>query len=275
MPAPDAISGVHRGIKPEVVDYISSPGIAHRYDRDHDDFPLFELDLSLVQDIAAALPPPPPDRPKTALDLGCGTGRLMVPLARLGFRAIGIDLSPHMLALAREKLDEAGLDERSARLFRADITDLFFLDDASVDLAVCLYSTFGLISGRDNRLACLRGIRRVLRPGGRLLVHVHNRYQGLPAWPHVRWLLESWRASRRGVGEYGDCWFDDYLGLIPRMYIHSFSAGELRRLLRDAGFASADVLCVNRARTAVLTRGWFRWWRANGFFGVGVRPSSS
>ena len=281
--APSAASGSgsQRGLTPEVADYIDSPGIAHRYDRDHHEFPLFDLDLQIVRELTAELPPRPDpaadaddadDEPRVALDLGCGTGRLLQPLAELGFRVVGVDLSSHMLGLAREKLAAAELEPADVRLFRADITDLYFLDNSSVDLAVCLYSTFGLISGRENRLACLRGIRRVLKPGGKLLLHVHNRYHGLPGLHHLAWLWQSWRAARRGMGEFGDCYFDDYLGLIRRMYIHAFGPRELRRLLTEAGFASADVLCINRRRDGLLRPGWTRWMHANGFFAVATRP---
>ena len=59
------------------------------------------------------------------LELGCGSGRILVPLARAGHHVVGVDTSPHMLALACEKLATAGPEVARARrpgrpaLFRA------------------------------------------------------------------------------------------------------------------------------------------------------------
>ena len=45
------------------------------------------------------------------LELGCGTGRLLIPLARAGYAVTGVDLSPEMLAIPREKRGAADLAE--------------------------------------------------------------------------------------------------------------------------------------------------------------------
>ena len=50
------------------------------------------------------------DEPQAVLDYGCGVGRVLIPFARRAPRAVGVDVSPSMLAEARRNLDEAGLD---------------------------------------------------------------------------------------------------------------------------------------------------------------------
>lgn len=98
------------------------------------------------------------------LDAGCGSGRNMVELARLG-EVTGIELSPTSVAAARSR--EVG------EVVEGSVEDLPFEDD-SFDFAVCL----DVIEHLDDDLQTLRELRRVVRPGGRLLVTV-------PAYPSL------------------------------------------------------------------------------------------
>src|SRR5919205_1838372 len=68
----------------------------------YDAFP-FAADLPFYLELAAA-------SGGRVLEVACGSGRVLVPLARAGNRVVGLDASPHMLALAREKLSAAGPD---------------------------------------------------------------------------------------------------------------------------------------------------------------------
>ena len=68
------------------------------------EFGAFADDLPLYRGFAARGAGP-------VLELGCGTGRALLPLARDGFAVTGVDLSPAMLALARRKIDQAGLGD--------------------------------------------------------------------------------------------------------------------------------------------------------------------
>ena len=59
------------------------------------------------------------------LELGCGTGRLLLPLARAGYTVTGLDSSREMLTLTRHKLAEETADIRGrVRLIEGDMTDL-------------------------------------------------------------------------------------------------------------------------------------------------------
>jgi SAM-dependent methyltransferase len=104
------------------------------------------------------------DLPSNAriLDAGCGSGRNMVELARVG-EVTGIELSPMSLAAARER----GVGE----VIEGTVEDLPFADD-SFDFAVCL----DVIEHLDEDRPTLRELRRVVAPGGWLLVTV-------PAYP--------------------------------------------------------------------------------------------
>ncbi|MFD3585687.1 class I SAM-dependent DNA methyltransferase [Streptomyces sp. NPDC058683] len=93
-------------------------------------------------------------------DLGCGPGRVTARLAGLGLSVFGLDLSESMLAIARR--ENPGL-----RFVPGSMLELA-VGDGALDGVVCWYSS---IHTPDDRLPALFGeFRRVLRPGGRLLL---------------------------------------------------------------------------------------------------------
>jgi ubiquinone/menaquinone biosynthesis C-methylase UbiE len=99
------------------------------------------------------------------LEVAVGTGRNL-PFYPLGIRLVGVDLSPAMLAIARDRACRLGVD---VELREADAQALPF-EDAGFDTVVC---TLGLSSIPDDRAAVAQ-MYRVLRPGGqvRLMGHV-------------------------------------------------------------------------------------------------------
>jgi ubiquinone/menaquinone biosynthesis C-methylase UbiE len=110
-----------------------------------------------------------------------------VPLARAGYRVVGIDRSQTLLAEARRR---AG-DERWPELVHGDYRELPFAD-ASFDAAINLFSSLGYL-GDDADVEVLGQIRRVLRPGGRLVIETMHRDLA------VRRFAESnWRLLREG-----------------------------------------------------------------------------
>ena len=69
-----------------------------------------------------------------ALDIGCGAGRNAVPLARVGWEIVGIDLSPQMLVAAAERASDAKLDEQLQWLLAP--MDAIPVADRSFDLVI-------------------------------------------------------------------------------------------------------------------------------------------
>ena len=103
------------------------------------------------------------------LELGCGTGSVLIPIAERGIACQGIDLSSDMLARARAKFEAGGV---TAGLHLGDMTD-FDLDEQ-----------FGLVFVASNSLThlhaagdvvnCFHSVRRHLNPGGRFAFDVFN-----------------------------------------------------------------------------------------------------
>ncbi|MGD9548331.1 MAG: class I SAM-dependent methyltransferase [Candidatus Krumholzibacteriia bacterium] len=98
------------------------------------------------------------------LDLGCGDGRHLVPLASLSVPVVGLDLSPPLLAGARRRLGDPG-GASSAALVRGDMRRLPFCD-ASLGGVLSLFTAFGYFGplGANDRVVAEVG--RVLAAGG-------------------------------------------------------------------------------------------------------------
>lgn len=242
--------GVNRGLW----DYLHSVELARNYDAGLVGSSLFTHDLPFVERHCQ-----PPGR---LLDLGCGTGRLLVYAAQRGFQAVGVDLSAKMLAVAAQKARDAGVQ---VSLIRASIVALEAFADSSFDHAACLFSTLGMVNGVENRRRVVAHAHRLLRPGGRFVLHVHNRWFNLLDGAGRSWLLgDLWRSWRRGTPA-GDRVMPVHQG-VAGLTIHSFTRGEAIRLLREAGFRLVEVRPISLSVDGELRRPWwFGWMRAYGY----------
>lgn len=130
--------------------------IAGIYDGEHG---VDEADIAWALDLAAAGGP--------VADLGCGTGRLTLPLAVAGHTVVAVDHSPAMLARLSAKLAHQPVAVR--RRVHIEVSDLTeWGTDSTVALALLGYNTFAALLTMEAQLRCLSAIRSALRPGGRL-----------------------------------------------------------------------------------------------------------
>ncbi|HYE87523.1 MAG TPA: class I SAM-dependent methyltransferase [Vicinamibacterales bacterium] len=128
------------------------------------------------------------------LELGCGTGRVAIPVAKAGATVIGIDRSESMLARGRLKVRRAGLTSRVA-LIRGDIRHLPFPDRA-FPLVMAPYGILQSLLDEKLLAATLKDVRRVLTSDG---VFGLELVADLPAWEEY-----SNRVSLRGAkGPHG------------------------------------------------------------------------
>lgn len=112
------------------------------------------------------------------LEVGCGTGRVSIPLARAGHRIVGLDCSATMLARYREKLaNESPAVRNRVTLCEGDARDfqLASRDTGPVfDLAIAPFRTMQHLLTASDQLRCLASIRLHLVPGGKLVFDVFN-----------------------------------------------------------------------------------------------------
>lgn len=105
-----------------------------------------------------------------ALEVGCGSGRMLLPLAERGLEVWGLDLSDAMLSLARARLSEAEPELRArVHLVEGDMRT-FDLGPQSFSLIYLPYNEFMHLHEVEDQLAALRRFRRHLRPDGALLL---------------------------------------------------------------------------------------------------------
>ena len=104
------------------------------------------------------------------LELGCGTGRLLLPLAEEGAAVLGVELSPAMLSRARRRLAGTSLADR-VQLVRADMRRPAC---RGASLAILALNTFSHFGDRQDQLQVLEAARTCLLPGGRLVLDLPN-----------------------------------------------------------------------------------------------------
>jgi SAM-dependent methyltransferase len=104
------------------------------------------------------------------LELGCGTGRVLIPLAAAGHYVLGIDASPEMLGIARLRLRETPGARCDLVLADATQPDWPGAPSGACDLAIIALNTFLHNLTRESQLGMLAVARSRLRPGGALIV---------------------------------------------------------------------------------------------------------
>ncbi|HLX41221.1 MAG TPA: class I SAM-dependent methyltransferase [Ktedonobacteraceae bacterium] len=226
--------------------------IAPFYDIEH---ARFDDDLDMYQNYAGLSSGP-------LLELACGSGRLLVPLAHDGYTLTGVDNSVQMLALAQARLQEEGLLSR-VTLIQQDITSLQLLPlPQKYRLAFIALGSFGHITTRKAQQQTLQAIRAHLAVRGTLIIDISNADARYMEQMHNQMLHQgSWQQ------EDGTClthfvspasstarhllelthFYDRHSqgGTVTRTvsttYLYLFERSEMELLLETAGFTVKDV----------------------------------
>jgi SAM-dependent methyltransferase len=243
-------AGVTRGLW----DYVNDPDLAQAYDANLADSPLPAIDQRFCERHFAT--------PGRLVDLGCGTGRLLLPFARRGFWTLGVDLSATMLRVAGDKAASAGVPVHRVQ---GNLVELGCLDDNTFDYAACLFSTLGMVSGAAERRHVLQHVHRILKPGGMFVLHVHNRWFNFWSPGGVWWLCKDLIAGlllRRPPGDHVAPIHQGIAGLT----LHLFTRREALRLLRSVGFHIVEETPLSlRPDGRLICPWWFAWLRSHGY----------
>jgi SAM-dependent methyltransferase len=191
------------------------------------------------------------------LELGCGTGRILLPVARTGADIVGIDRSAAMLARCRQRLRRARLT--NASLVLGDIRHLPFRRRNGFTLVMAPYGILQSLTREKDLKATLASVHRVLSRGGMFVIDL---VPDLPRWSEYRrrrslsgkrgrqttlTLIESVRQdSRRGLTIF-DQEYVEQRGRERRVHrftltFRTLSVPQMSRRLEAAGFGIRAVL---------------------------------
>jgi ubiquinone/menaquinone biosynthesis C-methylase UbiE len=191
------------------------------------------------------------------LELGCGTGRISVPVARAGARLVGIDRSAEMLARGRQRLRRAKLQHR-ALLVRGDIRALPFRRRPGFDLVMAPYGILQSLTRERDLVETLQSVARVLRRGALFGIDL---VPDLPRWSEYKGrmslagprgrgrltLVESVRQDRKRHLTIFDHEYIERRGAKRRVHrfsltFRTLSVPQMARRLEAAGFRIQAVL---------------------------------
>ena len=128
--------------------------------------PVVEGDIDFYLELALAAPGP-------ALELGCGTGRVVLPLARAGIETTGLDLSQSMLDVAAGRLAKEPAEVASRATFVAGDMTSFDLG-RQFGLVYIAFRSFMMLTTPEEQRRCLRAAHSHLAPGGTLAVNLFD-----------------------------------------------------------------------------------------------------
>ncbi len=186
------------------------------------------------------------DRSKRILDIGCGTGRHAIELAKRGYCVTGFDLSEGQLRLAQEKAAAAGV---TVDFQRRDATQPHFRQEFDAAIMFC-EGAFPLMETDEKNYAILANACAALRPGGKLLMTTLSAL--FPLFHSVKDFLEK-NTSDTVTGkltfdlmtfrEHAEMTFADDAGESHTITSNEryYTPPELHWLLQTAGFAKVDI----------------------------------
>jgi SAM-dependent methyltransferase len=170
------------------------------------------------------------------VELGVGTGRIAIPTAQAGIQVIGVDSSPRMLALCRQRAKEAGvaalLDLREGDLRNPPVKE-------RVSLVTSPFRSLLHLDSESARSDAFASVHRVLQPGGRFVFDVFAPSEADVEETHGRWLEREpgiWeRAEWNLAARTLDLSVKGAVGMTT-MHLAWVSPDEWHALLEQAGF---------------------------------------
>lgn len=173
------------------------------------------------------------------LDVGCGTGRTTMPLHELGYKVVGVDITPEMIQNAQKIAKSKNLD---ITYEVGDAADLKY-EDNSFDNVIFSNNGWSQIPGRENREKALKEVYRILRPGGYFIFTTHARtlknFKLFWAKQWVRFYILKPLGFKIKEVDFGDRFFKRESGgtkFEQEQFIHIPNVNVVKKQIRKAGF---------------------------------------
>jgi ubiquinone/menaquinone biosynthesis C-methylase UbiE len=170
------------------------------------------------------------------LDIGCGTGRTTLPLHKMGYDIVGVDITPAMIKMAK------GIARKKKLKIKYEVGDATKLRFKAKTFDAVIFSFNGImqIPCRAERQKAFDEIARVLKPGGHFIFSTHwRKIGGLTVWG-VKNVFKHCVKKPFGFPvrepEFGDVFF--VVDGRREQYIHIPSCREVRAYLKKAAFSS-------------------------------------
>jgi ubiquinone/menaquinone biosynthesis C-methylase UbiE len=173
----------------------------------------------------------PADLSAHVLDVGCGTGKYGLRVAKSGYSVTLSDLSHGMLEVARRKAAEMGVETR-VTFIKADVTDLAALPQEHFALAIAQGDVLSFASHPGK---ALKEIRKVLRAGGIVVASVDQTLAAIDHYAEKQDLAGLETLLKTGEMEWLARDADE------RFPVHTFTAERLRELFDKQGFEILDL----------------------------------
>lgn len=177
------------------------------------------------------------DHQENSLDLACGNGRHLFPLAKKTKSAIGIDISKNLLKIIQNKIQQKNI--KNISLFHANAKDIP-LKKNTIDTVIYIAALHN-IKFKKNRIKSLKEVRRILKKDGSALISVwsreQDRFRNYPFEKNIK---------NKEKTEYGDItifWRQDKHD-IPRFY-HLYSKQEF---IEDIEKSGLDILEISESK---------------------------
>jgi 2-polyprenyl-3-methyl-5-hydroxy-6-metoxy-1,4-benzoquinol methylase len=198
------------------------------------------------------------------LDLGCGNGRIAIPLAEAGYSVTGLDACESLAAIARKSAADRGTQ---LSVIHAEMQD--FSLEGQFDAVINIGTAFGYVARSEDDRAALRNVYQSLVPGGKFLLETENRdhrvrtgqrvwfeLAGTMVWCDRRYDPMSARWHERIE------WLADGKREGVEYSLRLYTLAELAAMLDDAGFAvtgawgglSQPEYDLDSPRTVVMAR---------------------
>jgi SAM-dependent methyltransferase len=200
-----------------MIQYWDSPEMIAGHDQHPSGFDAERRAAAWRAEFARVLPPPP----ARVLDLGCGTGWVSLLLAGMGYTVRGVDLGENRLAFARAKAREQHVEVSFEKGDAHDPPG----EPGSVD-AITSRNLFWTL---EDPAAALHSARRLLRPGGTLVVIDGD------------WFRNGWDPDQYREYPWYQTWVDCYAGLVGGLPLFDLQGPQdVQRFVVGAGFTDVE-----------------------------------